>query len=84
MYTAMHLAEYLHFLDGNETAYRRYFDWRFEETGYVFPKKPNLWCSLCEKLVSSTTAENLKTKFYPNIYSWWYDGGHCQSKISPN
>ncbi len=86
MNSAKQLAEYLHFLDGNETAYRRYFDWRFEQTGALAPsEKINPWCSLCENLISATSGDgNRPSKFYPDIYSWWITETHCQNRISPN
>jgi len=77
------LADYLHYLDGNDTAYRHYFDWRFEETG-VAPERLMPWCSLCGKLISSPPVHfNHSGEFYQDIYSWWYKEANCQNQISP-
>jgi len=42
-----HLAEYLNYLDVNNTAYQEYLNWRFD---YVHKCKSNVLCDVCKKL----------------------------------
>ena len=75
------LADYLHFLDQNDSEYLKYFLWteRYEIFGAV-----NRWCRLCQKLWSlSITSELLGvqmidpqyTKMYENVTKWWWFTG---------
>ena len=93
--TAQHLANYLHFLDQNETAYRKYFDWRLKPPGLALLRREKPWCNLCQKLMMENQVNYIvknekppvvaKTqKTYQYIYSWWFvDGVNCQSQIKP-
>jgi Glycosyltransferase family 10 (fucosyltransferase) C-term len=67
-----HLAEYLQYLDKNQTAYEQYFEWRKK---YV-PSVTMSWCKLCEMLNNSS----LPSKSYDNIYDWWVVEGQCNSE----
>ena len=62
------LAEYLHYLMTNRTAYSRYHDWRqrYRIVG------GDTWCNLCRYLHEPHPAQ-----YYDNIGSWWTDGGAC-------
>ena len=84
MTLAKHLADYLHFLDGNDTAYRRYLDWHIKSPGLA-PGRQRPLCTLCEKLLSSPASGpvNSPGEYYKDIYSWWYREANCQSRIPP-
>lgn len=47
-----HLAQYLKFLDKNDTAYLRYFDWRKSPSGLSpLPRFIQSWCTLCRYIL---------------------------------
>ena len=67
------LADYLHFLAGNEAMYNRYFDWKEE---WEVVKRPlNGWCDLCAKLNDPESSK--ETKIYESISKWWFDDIPC-------
>ena len=65
------LAEHLHYLMTNRTAYSRYHDWRqrYRIGG------DSAWCNLCQYL-----HEPHQAQYYDDIGSWWVDGGACRGK----
>jgi alpha-1,3-fucosyltransferase len=69
-----HLAEYLLYLDANQTAYEQYFEWR----KVYQPKRTSAWCQLCEMLNNPT----LPSQSYKNIYNWWFQEGQCDHEAS--
>ena len=69
-----HLAEYLLYLDSNQTAYEKYFEWR----KVYQPKRTSAWCQLCEMLNNPT----LPSQSYKNIYNWWFEQGQCDHDAS--
>jgi hypothetical protein len=94
---ARHLADYLLYLDKNETAYRSYFDWRFKPFALASLRSVQPWCNLCHKLLtenkvnhnnnnntaSSLHISALTNKSYDDIYSWWFIEKPCQPPIKP-
>ena len=62
------LAEYLHYLMNNRTAFSQYFDWRKRYR----VDRSDMWCSLCRYLNEPHPAQ-----YYDDISSWWTDGGDC-------
>ena len=62
------LAEYLHYLMTNRTAFSQYFDWRKR---YRIVDQ-GTWCNLCRYLNEPHPAQ-----YYDDISSWWVDGGAC-------
>ncbi|XP_032785857.2 alpha-(1,3)-fucosyltransferase C isoform X2 [Daphnia magna] len=71
-----HLAQYLKFLDKNDSAYLRYFDWRKTPSGIsALPRFIQGWCTLCSMLNNTS----LPLKSYSNIHSWWFEKGHCEN-----
>jgi len=61
------LADYLTYLDGNDTAYNEYFAWRADYTSEtsLTEMMEDSMCKLCEKLHTDT-----KHKTY-DIFKWW-------------
>lgn len=71
-----HLAQYLKFLDKNDSAYLRYFDWRKTPSSIsALPRFIQGWCTLCSMLNNTS----LPLKSYSNIHSWWFEKGHCEN-----
>ncbi|OQV25733.1 hypothetical protein BV898_00663 [Hypsibius exemplaris] len=72
-YSPARLAEYLHFLDGNDTAYNLHMEWRYNRTLVQshgpFAAKKNGFCRLCQKLHSPVLS--MVSKSYASIESWW-------------
>ena len=69
------LAEYLTFLDRNDSAYIRYFDWRKTPPGLsLLPRTNQGWCELCSMLNNNS----LPSRSYSNIHSWWFEKGQCE------
>ena len=95
--SARHLADYLHYLDKNETAYRSYFDWRLKPSALASLRPVQPWCNLCHKLLTENrlnegvTTNNkssqsfpvsaLTNKSYDDIYSWWFIKEPCRPPI---
>jgi len=44
------LAEYLHHLSNNDTAYEEYFHWKQSMTIVFYPDNGHFWCRLCTLL----------------------------------
>ena len=55
--TPQKLAEYLQYLDKNETAYAEYFEWK---KYYKMTYKDSLFCKLCKFLNDDTMPINMK------------------------
>ena len=95
--SARHLADYLHHLNKNETAYRSYFDWRFKPLALASLRPVQPWCNLCHKLLTENKVNHnnnnntaspfhvsaLTKKSYDDIYSWWFIEKPCQPPIKP-
>lgn len=73
--SAKSLANYLNYLDNNDTAYNEYFFWK-EKGKYEF-MNTKFWCRLCAML------NKPKFKVYENFEEWWRGPGVCRenSKI---
>ncbi|KAK8732039.1 hypothetical protein OTU49_007151 [Cherax quadricarinatus] len=73
--TAKALADYLIYLNNNDTAYNEYFRWkRFHRIpGWSTVAKP--FCDLCERLHTDND-----TKVYNNLKKWFVDDSHCKYK----
>lgn len=65
--SAKELAEYLKLVGSNIYLYMDYLDWQLTGDWY---KGVTQWCTLCEKLLNSTSKD---TKMYDDIYKWYYD-----------
>lgn len=71
--TIKKLADYLLYLDQNDTAYQEYFHWKQD---YEFASSSEYgFCLLCTML---TQEKNAKFQSYNDIRHWWYDKGGCQ------
>ena len=70
--TVKQLAEYLQYLDKNNTAYNEYFKWRlkYKVTGVLF-------CSVCRRFFSDNLPE---TKVYDDLTEYWTKKGKCNQK----
>jgi hypothetical protein len=88
--SAQNLANYLHFLDNNETAYRSYFDWHMKPPGLASLHREDPWCNLCQKLIKENKANDgpagnatlfpvsaTTRRSYSDIYAWWFTNGTC-------
>ena len=69
-----HLAEYIKYLDKNDTAYAEYFEWKsyfqvLEENGQAF-------CQLCAAL----NEPEQESKSYTDLYQWWRTQARCIKK----
>ncbi|CAI2735501.1 unnamed protein product [Schistosoma spindalis] len=62
------LANYLKYLDRNDTAYNEYFAWH--EHGTIDAWSPLPQCAIC---LLAHTAHKLKTYTFPNVSKWWND-----------
>ena len=67
------LAEYLHYLMTNRTAFSQYFDWRRRHRIVRLPKL----CDLCRYLNEPHPAQ-----YYDDIGRWWRDGGACHRRLA--
>ncbi|CAH8511747.1 unnamed protein product [Schistosoma turkestanicum] len=63
------LAEYLHYLDSNHTAFNEYFIWQNEWKVVLFPERPE--CDFC---LLANALPSLKPSWYTDINSWFNDG----------
>ena len=68
--TVKDLADYLHYLDKNSTAYNEYFKWRQKYQTVVLP----FFCSFCEVLSSHTP------KAHTDLTEFWVTRGKCKEK----
>ncbi|XP_066979138.1 alpha-(1,3)-fucosyltransferase C-like [Macrobrachium rosenbergii] len=69
------LAEYLKYLDGNDTAYNDYFRWKGHytiDTGWSNTAQP--FCELCKKL-----HEDQAPKVYKDMKAWFVTKGSCKT-----
>ena len=71
--TVKDLADYLHYLDKNSTAYNQYFKWRQR---YKLSNVPG-YCSFCEAVSSST---RINTEGYKDLTDYWVTQGKCNKK----
>ena len=68
--TVKDLADYLHYLDRNKTAYNEYFKWRQKYRKIRLPH----FCSFCEVLRSDTP------KVLEDLTEFWITKGKCNEK----
>lgn len=66
------LAEYLHYLDGNDTAYREYFSWK-NLYQHAVPKRA---CALCKQLHNESLYS--PPRMYKNMTRFW-DKNQCKN-----
>lgn len=69
--TVKDLADYLHYLDKNSTAYNQYFMWRQKYRELRMPH----FCSFCEVLSSGLTP-----KGFSSLTNFWETQGKCGEK----
>ena len=74
--TLKQLADYLHYLDTNNTAYNEYFKWRLKYK--VF--RSNLDLSLCEICKWYVSKSPLEPKVYHDLADHWVTKGKCNAK----
>ena len=68
--TLQQLADYLIYLDGNETAFAEYFEWkRYFKVNFFSP----IFCDLCKAL----NDDSMPHKIYENIDQWWVSKAEC-------
>ena len=93
--SAKGLAEYLHYLDQNDTVYLSYFWWQdyYDVVAPISSSSSNnnhemmqnnfghAMCRLCEKLHEPITAQR---KVYHNLQDWWIRGGDCGRERFPD
>ena len=70
-----HLAQYLQYLDKNDTAYNEYFKWRkkYKVTAGI----GRALCNICQWFVSSVSHG---TKVYNDLTEYWVKRGKCTTK----
>ena len=76
--TVKQLAEYLQYLDKNNTAYNEYFKWRLKYK--VF--RSNLDLSLCQICKWYVSRYPLQPKVYDDLAAHWVGKGRCNVKNS--
>ncbi|XP_053645983.2 alpha-(1,3)-fucosyltransferase C [Cherax quadricarinatus] len=74
--TAKALADYLIYLNNNDTAYNEYFRWKRFHRLPGWSKVARSYCDMCERLHTDNS-----TKVY-NLKKWFVDDSHCKSKSS--
>nr|CAH8876388.1 unnamed protein product [Trichobilharzia regenti] len=67
------LAEYLKYLDRNDTAYNEYFAWHGH--GVIDDWKPRPMCLLC---LFAHVVDQLQPHSFPNVSQWW--NGACNGR----
>ncbi|XP_047471251.1 alpha-(1,3)-fucosyltransferase C-like [Penaeus chinensis] len=73
------LAEYLLYLDSNDTAYNEYFRWKaYHHFPMNFAKFSRPFCEICERLHT----DNKKSVY--NLRHWFVTKSHCLSGSSPS
>ncbi|XP_042872431.1 alpha-(1,3)-fucosyltransferase C-like isoform X2 [Penaeus japonicus] len=76
--SAKKLAEYLLYLDQNDTAYNEYFRWKsYHHFPLNFAKFSRPYCEICERLHN----DNRKSVY--NLGHWFVTKSHCMSGASP-
>ena len=74
--TVKQLADYLHYLDNNNTAYNEYFKWRVKYK--VFRNNLDLTlCQICKWYVSKSP---LEPKVYGDLAAHWVGKARCHEK----
>ncbi|XP_066953050.1 alpha-(1,3)-fucosyltransferase C-like [Macrobrachium rosenbergii] len=77
--TAKSLADYLQYLDKNDTAYNEYFRWKAYHT---FPVEWSMlakpWCDLCARLHEDQTR-----KVYGDLHKWFITDSKCLTDETP-
>lgn len=69
------MASYLHYLDKNDGAYQKYFEWRRIPTGLsVLPHTQTGWCNLCQML--SLTLQTSSSTHH-DLRAWWVNQAKC-------
>ena len=76
--TVKQFAEYLQYLDKNNTAYNEYFKWRLKYK--VF--RSNLDLSMCQICKWYVSRYPLKPKVYDDLAAHWVKKGRCNVKNS--
>ncbi|KAM7433107.1 Alpha 1,3 fucosyltransferase 7 [Porites harrisoni] len=76
--TVKQFAEYLQYLDKNNTAYNEYFKWRLKYK--VF--RSNLDLSMCQICKWYVSRYPLKPKVYDDLAAHWVEKGRCNVKNS--
>ncbi|XP_018010964.1 glycoprotein 3-alpha-L-fucosyltransferase A [Hyalella azteca] len=75
-----HLADYLIYLDKNDTAYNEYFQWKINyeavnsETNFYTHNKSVSWCQLCEKLHTDK-----EVRIHTDLHEWTSPSPSCLS-----
>nr|XP_045620427.1 alpha-(1,3)-fucosyltransferase C-like [Procambarus clarkii] len=73
--TAKALADYLIYLNNNDTAYNEYFRWkRFHQIPSDWLNFAKPYCDMCERLHNDNT-----TKMY-DLLKWYVDDAHCKTR----
>ncbi|RXG68587.1 Alpha-(1,3)-fucosyltransferase C, partial [Armadillidium vulgare] len=78
--TQKDLANYLIYLDKNDTAYMEYFNWKknyFVMNGFTSLHYMTTFCTLCQKLHSDKTE-----KIYYNLTEWFLGEAQCNKNLS--
>jgi hypothetical protein len=71
--SAEKLADYLNYLDKNETAFAEYFEWkRYFQVNYF----SRVFCNLCQAL----NDQSMPKKVYTNIDQWWVQEANCSGQ----
>ena len=73
--TVKQLAEYLQYLDKNNTAYNEYFNWRLK-----YKVTDSLSLSLCEICRGYDPENPPKPKVYDDLKTYWVTNGRCDQK----
>ena len=71
--TVKELAEYLQYLDKNNTAYNEYFKWRLK-----YKVSLRYWFSLCN--ICERFNDLPETKVYDDFEGFWAKQGRCNEK----
>ncbi|XP_017493020.1 PREDICTED: glycoprotein 3-alpha-L-fucosyltransferase A-like, partial [Rhagoletis zephyria] len=77
------LARYLSYLDGNDTAYSEFFDWKSFDRGPRTGEFINtyFWCRLCA-LLHAPPVHRKSTVSYKSMAQWWAPKGVCLKGFS--
>ena len=77
--TVKQLAEYLQYLDKNNTAYNEYFKWRLKYKVTRFGRDEDILsvCNICRWFYPDNLPE---TKVYDDLREYWTNKGKCNQK----